>query len=1122
MKKTRLLTLLLCLVMVLTSLSVPTEVFAASNKTPDSMTLNMKSKQTMYVGMSKKITVKSVKPKGSSKKVTFTSSNPSTVKVSKNGTMKALKAGKATITVTSTANADVQKQIKVTVKNLVKNKTNNKIVIPLDKKMKTAKLSTNEKVSGLKISSNKKKVATVSKKGVVTGKKAGIAKVTVKGKKGSAKGAKQVLTIYVAKKSVKTAALNAQNVKLNKGENFQLEVTVTPEEACNQSVYTSANEDVAAVDEDGKIVANQVGTTTITATTIDGKKKAECQVTVVEQGSATAQPDDGNAQNPIDSTQSGGTDAQNPSDSTQSGGTDEQNPSDSTQSGGTDEQNPSDSTQSGDTDTDQTEQQGMPTAIKLNQSSITLDYGKSATVRADISPDDAIDKTITWTSSNTAVAIVTDGAIFGIGEGDAVITATTANQLKATCAVHVNAPADGETSGNTDTEVVPVESVTFSKTEASLTPGSYIGLVVTINPENATDQNLILSSSNTSIATVVDQGLNSSGQRIAGIVAGFSGETYITALIGGKTATCKITVTKAEESPDYVVPYIATRYFNSLPTTQDNVVIPYYMTDYEQTEYVENNTSKKMNLVYEVDGTSNTQTGLLIGENELNLGKLSVGEHTIGIQAEDPETGRRSHKVYIDIKVAETTKNTYNVTETELSGTLESTLDMTDALNTLFEQKAAEGYGQVTLPKDGSYTIDGTNGGLKIPSGLTVDLNGSTIQMAVSTGTSAAIVTMDNVEDAHITNGILAGDKGESGASQAVGVRIRGGKYCTVTNMQIKNVSGNAYVTERVESTFSRQISDGEIKRKYTTSENKFVVSNTPFVDLTELKKESDYLMIGCNDYRKNVRSEKGMIYISFYDSSQNLLSTVEGYQHRKIKIPANAQYASAQFSGMLEGEDRMRFYFHSLGENLEVKNVQFENIGGTVILPTTFNNLLVKDCTFTNVGGKAFYVAEGDSEAGGWTEAQDLYYLNNKVTSGYKDIYVHTGRNFYFDNITGQNITFERGVLGGTICNMNDTGMTVSWVFGSAYMSGYARIFDNNCKNINVKHISKDLVFQPLPEYRIKNCTIAGDGFSSDLEAVEYVNCTFTNFKGDAGVLRGCTLNSDAEIGDDIIIYSK
>ena len=190
--------------------------------------------------------------------------------------------------------------------------------------------------------------------------------------------------------------------------------------------------------------------------------------------------------------------------------------------------------------------------------------------------------------------------------------------------------------------------------------------------------------------------------------------------------------------------------------------------------------------------------------------------------------------------------------------------------------------------------------------------------------------------------------------------------------------------------------------------------------------------------------------------------------------------------------------------------------------MPTTFNNLLVKDCTFTNVGGKAFYVAEGDSEAGGWTEAQDLYYLNNKVTSGYKDIYVHTGRNFYFDNITGQNITFERGVLGGTICNMNDTGMTVSWVFGSAYMSGYARIFDNNCKNINVKHISKDLVFQPLPEYRIKNCTIAGDGFSSDLEAVEYVNCTFTNFKGDAGVLRGCTLNSDAEIGDDIIIYSK
>ena len=122
MKKVKFLSLLLCLALILTSLSVPAEVSAAG-KVTTSMTLNVKSKQTMYVGTSKKIKVKSVKPTGSSKKVTYKSSNASVVKVTKTGTIKALKEGKATITVTSKSNKKVQKKVKVTVKNLVKNKT---------------------------------------------------------------------------------------------------------------------------------------------------------------------------------------------------------------------------------------------------------------------------------------------------------------------------------------------------------------------------------------------------------------------------------------------------------------------------------------------------------------------------------------------------------------------------------------------------------------------------------------------------------------------------------------------------------------------------------------------------------------------------------------------------------------------------------------------------------------------------------------------------------------------------------------------------------------------------------------------------------------------------------------
>ena len=203
--------LLLSMALIMSSAAAPsTMVSAAGVSEPTSITLNVDSQESMYVGMSEKVKVKSVKPKNGSKKVTYESSDPELVKVTGSGTMKAMTEGEAIITVTSAANENVFKEVEVNVKNLVKNKTYNKMVIPLDKKNKTRKLSRTSKVKAtyLKLSSSRKKVATVSKAGVLTGKKVGTTKITIKGKKGLVKGAKQVITLYVAKKSVETVALD--------------------------------------------------------------------------------------------------------------------------------------------------------------------------------------------------------------------------------------------------------------------------------------------------------------------------------------------------------------------------------------------------------------------------------------------------------------------------------------------------------------------------------------------------------------------------------------------------------------------------------------------------------------------------------------------------------------------------------------------------------------------------------------------------------------------------------------------------------------------------------------------------------------------------------------------------
>ena len=79
-----------------------------------------------------------------------------------------------------------------------------------------------------------------------------------------------------------------------------------------------------------------------------------------------------------------------------------------------------------------------PQSINLNKTSATIYYGDSLTLTASITPADA-DKTVTWSSSNPAVATVNNGTVKATGKqaGKTTITAKTVNGLTATCEVTV-------------------------------------------------------------------------------------------------------------------------------------------------------------------------------------------------------------------------------------------------------------------------------------------------------------------------------------------------------------------------------------------------------------------------------------------------------------------------------------------------------------------------------------------------------------------------------------------------------------------------------------------------------------------------------------------------------------
>ena len=76
------------------------------------------------------------------------------------------------------------------------------------------------------------------------------------------------------------------------------------------------------------------------------------------------------------------------------------------------------------------------TGVTLSATSLKLELNDPVTLTATVTPANAADRTVTWASSDTAVATVADGVVTLVGVGTAIITATTVDgQHSASCAV---------------------------------------------------------------------------------------------------------------------------------------------------------------------------------------------------------------------------------------------------------------------------------------------------------------------------------------------------------------------------------------------------------------------------------------------------------------------------------------------------------------------------------------------------------------------------------------------------------------------------------------------------------------------------------------------------------------
>ena len=132
-------------------------------------------------------------------------------------------------------------------------------------------------------SSSDKEVATVTNAGKVTAVKAGNADITVTTKDGN-KTAKCTLTVTAKQIPVTGVTLDKSTLSLEEGATATLIATIEPSNASYKAVsFTSSDDAIATVDDDGLVTAVKAGTADITVESLmDGSKTAVCTLTVTE------------------------------------------------------------------------------------------------------------------------------------------------------------------------------------------------------------------------------------------------------------------------------------------------------------------------------------------------------------------------------------------------------------------------------------------------------------------------------------------------------------------------------------------------------------------------------------------------------------------------------------------------------------------------------------------------------------------------------------------------------------------------------------------------------------------------------------------------------------------------
>ena len=470
----------------------------------------------------------------SNKKIIWKSNAPSIATVDQNGVVRGIANGTAVITA-STQDGGYEAKCTVivsqTVTGVTLNSVSARIKIGMSYTLKANIVPADAQNKSVKWESSNPAVASVNANGVVTGRKAGTATIictTVEG----GKTAYCNITVYTAVTGIR---INSRKVTVAKGNRTIVTATVLPETADDREyTWSSKDESIATVSSSGQVTGKKIGTTIITATSHEGKYKANCIVEVVQLATsvtlslssitldsgvskvieATIKPS--NASNKTVKWSSSNKNIASVSSKTDRTGTVK----------GVSAGTAIITATSGDGNASATFRVTVTqkvTKITFAQKTFTAKAGVKTKLQYTLAPVNATSKKLNWSSSNKKIATVSNGVVKGVAAGTVKITAKTPDgRVKATCTVKVT---------------MPVKSVKMSRSSMTLGIGKTAALSAIISPKTATNKAVTWRSSNYDVADVSSSG-KVTGKKL--------GTAVITATTkdGSFKCTCRVNVVR--------------------------------------------------------------------------------------------------------------------------------------------------------------------------------------------------------------------------------------------------------------------------------------------------------------------------------------------------------------------------------------------------------------------------------------------------------------------------------------------------------------------------------------------------------------------------------------------------